>query len=208
MKQVTKSYDWLDVEEFERAKKAITVLFDIMAKNGGKWRKEWINDFSKQHFDEIRKECFEEVCNELGFEKTERGVIGVAGYFGYSDDESLIARVEVTKRLKPIEKTFKEIHSPQGFPTLGGWLALSRNAGKLIEVKDGKPYIPDDLDERLKAICTLSVPEEWRELCDLLRDNEKVFVKYGELSDKHQFHFRWWKVFENGKFELKNFILR
>ncbi len=212
----SKNYKFVDEQQLTAASRAIRTLVQFMNQcntDGATWEKDWLYDFTLLNLDKIKKATFDKVCEDLGFEKVERNVISVQPYYAVSDDEAVIARVETRKRLKHLEKLHKMLIENNEFPILGGWLVvhteISRHFPDIIQLdKNGKASLPDDYESKLRELCTKEIPEEWRFVCDLLRDNEKVFIDFeSEADDKPCLRQAppYSQVYKDGKFSLLEF---
>lgn len=212
----SRNYKFVDEQLLATASRAIRTLVQFMNQcntDGAPWEKDWLCDFTQLHLDKIKGSTFDKVCEDLGFEKVERHVIGVQPYFAVSDDEAVIARVETRKRLKHLDRLHKILGMNSEFPYLGGWLTIhtetSRHFPQIIQLdKSGKASLPKDYENQLRELCTKEIPEGWRFMCDLLRDNEKVFVNFENETRAHPgtsaappyFH-----VYKDGKFSIADF---
>lgn len=212
----SRNYKFVDEPMLARASRAIRTLVQFMNQcntDGATWEKDWLCDFTQLHLDKIKGSTFDKVCDELGFEKVERNIIGVKPYYAVSDDEAVIARVETRKRLKHLDRLHKMLGMNNEFPYLGGWLTvhteISRYFKDMIQVdKNGKASLPKDYESQLRELCTKEIPERWRFMCDLLRDNEKVFMNFESACDDRPMLRQappYYRVYKNGKFSIEEF---
>ena len=184
-------YTWLDEVNFNNAKAAVNFIVEKATENGGEWKREWFDKLDRNGLEDIRKEVFEQVCKDLGFEPVVRPVVGVGPNLDITNDEAVIARVEVKKRMLPIDRTYNALNGFYEFP-LTGWLitnSIARHLSEAISVDEkGAPYLVDDYEAKLQALCTHQIPEEWRGLCDIVRDNAQTLHELtGELNKLHCF---------------------
>ena len=201
-----------DTELFEQSQKAMTILVDMMQRNGGKWRVEWLSTIAYDRRNEIFNDLFNEVCQEYGFDKRPLNIVGVTGAIGIDPDQRVIARAEAKKRFRGIERFFEELaKNPTDMPTLGGWLVVHYNditshLAELISIEDGAPALNPNWRKRIQALCTYTIHEDYRPLCDLLRDNEVVCFNLVQAGDKAKLFAPWSFAFDdNGKFSISNF---
>ena len=210
-----KNYKWFDEALFNQSKKAIETLVEIMQRNGGQWRKEWIDLIAGNRYNEIYNECFKDACVDLGFVETLRtDIVAPTPVYSISDDEGVFARVEVKKRLRGVKATFDEINNiPHSFPILGGWM-LNNSAGivshfkNLIELSDeGFPSLAPDYETKLEALCTHEIPKRFRALADMLRDNEELCLSLIKECNRFNKFNPWETAFESGKFSMRDFAI-
>lgn len=206
------NYTWLDKELFEQAQKAFQILVDMMQRNGGTWKPEWLKNIAYDRRNEIFNDLFDEVCNEYGFDKRPLSIVGVTGAVGIDPDQRVVAKAEAKKRFRGIERFFEELASnPTDMPSLGGWLLvhyddITSHIGEIVSIKDGVPTLVADWKKRLQELCTHTIHEDYRPLCDLLRNNESVCYGLIEAGDKAKLFAPWSFAFDdNGKFSLSDF---
>ena len=201
--QLEDRYSWFDEKTYEKGKKIVPLVVDILQRNGGIWKQSWIDCIPRNNFDKILEESFKDTCEDLGLvERLQND--GFAEYMALDKEDAELGRMENRKRLIGIRKAFDEIQNCKEFPILGGWLSInhrrfSHALGELIEVREGKPFLRDDYEATMKEICTRSIPKKYRPLFDLLKDNTEAITNLVQEHNKLGLPYICWRgVLENG----------
>lgn len=191
------TYTWVDTQNLEKAKTAITTLVSAMQDSGAAWRRSWIAHLPIQ-VDAIRQEIFDEVCQEYHF-------------IEITSDEAVMARIETRKRIHGVLVAAEDLNHNNNCPAFGGWCILNRKISKhfadIIEIDaDGWPSLPDDYETQLETYCTYEIPEAWRDFCDAIRDNETGLLDIVAELKAHRLPIPGWLFsLKSGAFTVKDF---
>ena len=108
-----------------------------------------------------------------------------------------------------VKKSFDEVKALKQWDSLKSVhrRILAEHISKAFEVREGRPSLRGDCEMIIRQLCTQTIPEKWRPLCDLLRDNQEALIRIIKESRKRNIELPLSVAFDDDGFSIEKFFL-